>query len=337
MSVEIPEKIMERLKKRAKQFGVSVDELRQEMLEYLPVVAEEYPEVKSNIKRLQLAYRKLKARLEKEEGSILSPSIMYSAFFIGESGLQNTAEQMIAKIKRMPKEEQAKYHPDPNTWLDYREDRDTYMKPIEGVDHRTYYGIGSTGRQIDKSRVKFLKLEAWDKAATSLSPELGTVYCFRAIDRAGDRQLPHYELSASSVTRLRKLEVQPSPEELEWFIRNCGKEIYRLNDLEMVYLTHFKRAGRENREPVFIEADVYSIIFREDKQNIIGLDDEMEGEEYKAVGYLANHLPVKFKEADRLIILGELGEVTVRGTKSIVVFIKGYFKIPGTSQSIYFA
>jgi len=340
MSEKIPKKIVDRLVKHSEQYGISMDELKEEYMEYLGQVRKEFSDLPER-KQKVLAYRRLKARLKAEEGGIGSRAVMHSAFFIGESGLQNTADQMIAKIKRMSTEEQRIFHPDPNTWLDYREG-DTYLKPIEGYDHRTYYAVGSSGKEIDKSRLGFMAIQAWRKAATALSPELGVVYNFRAINNGGDKQLKYYDLNATEITRLRESSKQLTEDEKEYLIRNCGWEIYTLADLDMLYKTHFQ-ANELNgnrvfdRQPVFIEADVSNIVFRDDRSTRVSLDDELETGDFVSTAYVPHYLPIKFKQGDRVIFLAELGEITSRtGDTSTVLFVKGYFRVPESSKAIDF-
>jgi len=333
MNKDIPKPVMERLAKHSEQFGITLDDLEVEMLEFLPLVEKENPELEVN-KQIVLAYRKLKARLKAEEGGVGSMAIMHSAFFIGETGMKNTADQMIGKIKRMPEDEQKVFHPDDKTWLDYREG-DNFGKPIEGRDHRTYYGVGSSGKEIAVDRTLFTKLDAWREAATSLSPKMNEVYTFRAMVRDSDKQLPFYDLNTSGVTTLRSSATQLSEDDKERLIRNCKKTIYNLSEIDMLYSTKFKDGGFDV-DPVFVEADVNRIVYREDKQNIVGIDDELESGDYSSTAYFPHWLSIKFSEGDRVIFLGDLGETTSRGVTSTVLFTKGYFVLPASSKSIQF-
>jgi len=328
--LEISEKVLAKLEIYSKRFGIKLNELKKELVSYFKEIQQEYPRKAPKI-QLNLALRRLRARLRAEEGGLLSRANTYCGFFIGESGIENTADQMIRKIKRMPKELQAKYHPKPDVWLDYREDKDTYLQPITGVLHRTFYGIASLGRDLDPENTQFMKLELWRNLATKIAPRMNTVYYFRALPREEDKQLGYYHLGGSSTTRLREIAEQPSLIDLEKCIRNCGKTIYTLKDLDMLYEIHFKNV--RNAEPVFIEADVFEIEYREDRQNRLGIDDENVPDVTSMV-YIPKYLPMNIKDDQRVIFLGRLGEVTSRRGTFKAIYALGYFVIPPESPTV---
>jgi len=329
--IEIPEVINEKLSKHSKQFGIELDELKTELIEYLPQVKKEYP--KADIKKqIGLAYRNLATRLAQEEGSTRSNAVIHTAFFIGETGIKDATESMRRKILRMSPAEQQTYHPDENTWLDYRQDKDTHLEPLKPLDHRTLYGIGSSGNGIDKDRLQFVKLDLWRDIVRHVAPEFNTPYKFRAVPRETDQQLGFYDLSGTQFTRLRHAP-ERTEEEKENDIRNCGKDVFGIDDIDMLYKTRFTGDQSFNADPVFIEAYVSRVILREEKSNVVTIYDDTENGMLFATGYVPHYLPINFKENDRVIFLAELGELTRQNEeKSTVMFIKGYFVVPNTAE-----
>ena len=319
--MEIPREIREKLNVYSERFGIKVSDLEKEMLEYYPEISEKHPKM-SNERKMYLCLRKLRLQLMREEGGIRSRAVMFTGFFLGADRIRNTAEQMIAKIKRMPKEEQAKYHPEPEVWLDYREGSKTYLKPIEGRDFRTYYFIGSTGREIDLSRLKAGRLTVWRDQVRTLVPKLGVTYNFRAIIRDSDQQLPYYDTDASSVTRFREAMEQLSMEEKEDLLRRAV-EVIKLDEVELA-----ASVSSGNGFPVFVEGDVTRIVFREDKQNIVTLTDEAANKFYRLVTYFPDYLPIDFAEDDRIVVLGDFGTVEFpKDGKTTVLYAKGYLPV----------
>ncbi|MHA1290644.1 MAG: hypothetical protein ACTSPB_24935 [Candidatus Thorarchaeota archaeon] len=340
--MEIPSKIQERLNQFSEMYGIPVETLKNEMLAYLPKVREEHPRM-SPEKRLVLCLRLLKLQLQREEGGVNSKAIMHTGFFFGCSPIQNTADRMIAKIKRMPPELQKKFHPKPEVWLDYREGSDNYMKPIKGYDHRTFYFIGSSGRELAEDRVKLGMLEVWDDLITEVVPtELHILYNFRAIPRDTDRQLPYYDLKASSVTRFRPCIDQIDDLEKERLVRKVC-DVYSINDVETIYEMKFvppedPEERREfRREPIFVEGDVLSIfITDEDKQNVIRLTDFNDLSNYELRCFVPKYISINFAENQRILAFGTLSKSRRQGSdeEAIVMNMMGYVIVPLESEYV---
>jgi len=338
--MEIPSKIQERLNQFSEMYGIPVETLKNEMLEYLPKVREEHPRM-SQEKRLVLCLRLLKLQLQREEGGANSRAIMHTGFFFGCTPIENTADRMIAKIKRMPPELQSKFHPEPEVWLDYREGSDNYLKPIKGTDHRTYYFIGSTGRELAEERVKFGMLEVWGDLVTEIMPKnLHVLYNFRALPRQTDKQLPYYHLNASSVTRFR-----PSIEQIDYLEqeRLARKlfDIYNISEVENIYEIKFvppsdpEERKYWRREPIFLEGDVVNIIFTgETKQNIVRLTDFETYSEIRC--FVPKYLTINFAENSRILAFGTLSKLKRQGSdeEEIVMNMRGYINVPLESEFV---
>ncbi len=332
-NLNIPKTIEEKLSKHSEQFGIPVKSLKSELEEYLPSVKADYPKL-SLEKQLVIAYRYLTTRLAQEEGGLRSKAIVHTAIFLGETGIKDESIKKINKIKRMKPDEQKKYHPDENTWLNYKEG-DDYLKPITPLEHRVIYGIGSSGSEMDPKRTQFMKLELWKDSVRKIAPNHNEMYNFRANPRETTKQLPFYHLNASTATRLRPVEIKLTEDQKYEMIRNCGKDIFSIGDIDVLFETRFKRDPNaktfvERSDPVFIEATVSSITPREDKNNIVNLYDETdEGLKY-ATAYIPHNLPLKFKDGDRVVFLAELGEVTFSGNTepTVCMYIKGFFIVP---------
>jgi hypothetical protein len=336
--INIPESIEQKLSKHSEQFGIPTEELRTEMLEYLPAIKTEYPKL-DFLKQISLAHRYLATRLAQEEGGVTSKAVTHTGFFLGESGIKDESQKKINKIKRMPPEERIKYHPDENTWLNYKEGKD-FLKPIEELNHRTWYAVVSTGKEVAPERTKFAKLELWKESIGAVSPDHDIMYTFRANPKESDRQLPFYELGASKYTKLRN---GPELSESEKYdmIKNSGKEIFSVKDIEFLFDTRFKRdttprvAGapfKENPDPVFIEALVSSVTVREEKSNIVNIfGEDEEGKNLFYTSYMGHNLPVKFKDGDKVVFLADIGQLTFENKpdeSKTVLYIKGFFVIP---------
>jgi len=332
--MKISTKIEGKIAELSERFGIDPKELRQEMMDYVPQIEKDTRGLKEE-QYIALAFRQLRADLQAEEGGVNSKALMYNGFFLGETGIKNTSEQMIRKIQRMTEDEQKIFHPDDKTWLDYRKDSETFMNPIEGLDHRTFYLVGSVGKELDKDRMGFGKLEAW-REMVSLGPNRGTLYNFRAIPKDSNKQTSSYYLGASKITKLRPSLYQPTDEEKEDLIRNCGKEIYNLDEMQQVFDMQFDGPGFD-KEPVFLEANVNNIIYREKKQTIVAVDDELESGVANGTIYMPHFIPIKFKEGDRVIFLGELSKLKYQksGEERVVMYSKGYFALPATSDALY--
>jgi len=338
--MEIPSKIQERLNQFSEMYGIPIEVLRNEMLEYLPRIREEHPRMKQE-KRLVLCLRLLKLQLQREEGGANSRAIMHTGFFFGCSPIENTADRMISKIKRMSPELQSKYHPQPEVWLDYREGSDNYLKPIEGIDHRTYYFIGSTGRELEEERLKFGQLEVWGDLITETRPKnLHVLYNFRALPKKTDKQLPYYHLNACTVTRFRPTLKQIDPLEQERLVRKTF-DIYSINELESIYEIKFvppedseeRRYWR--RDPVFIEGDVVNIIFTgENKQNVVRLTDFDTQNELTC--FVPKYLTINFSENNRILAFGTLSKLKRYGSgeEEIVMNMRGYINVPLESEFV---
>jgi hypothetical protein len=336
--INIPESIEQKLSKHSEQFGISTEDLKTEMLEYLPQVKTDYPKL-DFVKQMTLAYRQLTTRLAQEEGGVKSKAIIHTGFFLGDSGIKDESQKKINKIKRMPPEERVKYHPDEDTWLNYKEGKD-FMKPIESLDHKTLYAIASTGNEVAPERTKFAKLNLWREAVRSVTPDHDIMYTFRANPKVTDKQLPAYDLGATKFTKLRSGPVLTESEKYE-MIKNSGKEIFNVNDIEFLYESRFKRDTTprvpgapfvETPDPVFIEANVSSVTVREEKSNIINIFGEDENGMMKFyTAYMGHNLPIKFKDNDRVIFLADIGQLTFESKPDetqTVLYVKGFFVVP---------
>jgi len=330
MDIEIPENIMKRLKLHEEQFGIPLNELIDSFLTILPEVQIEYPKSRLDI-QMNRAYRRLWSKLKKAEGGIGSKAVMHTAFFIGETGLVDTIDKMRKKILRMPEEEQKYYHPEEDVFLDYREK--THGELLKGeLWTRTFYGIGNLGKEFKNP--KFIRLEAWRDAAKTLEYSLHNIFHFRAIPKFTDRQLGYLYLGATDITRMKLADWTITDEEKEEYIRNCGKPIYTLDDLEMLYNMTVMKPGegeeeRIYRDPEFIEADVYQIRFREGKSTKIGIDD-LNYLDTDTVAYVPQYLPLDFGEGSRVIFLATFGKQQLGYEEKIVLYVKGYFSLPST-------
>ena len=334
VKVEIPDVIDEKLSRHSKQFGIELDILEEELQEYIPEIKEENP--KATIKKqIGLAYRRLVTRLAQEEGSTRSNAVAHTVFFIGDTGIEDATESMRRKILRMTPDEQQTYHPSKDVWLDYREG-DNHLNPIEPLDHRTLYGIGSSGSDIDESRLKFVKLDLWRDVVRQVAPTFDVPYRLRAKPRDTDRQLGFLDLSGVQTTRLRPA-TELTEEEKEHMIRNCGKDIFGLDELDILYKTRFD--GQFNAEPIFIEAYVSTVIIKTDteaKSNLVEVYGETDSGMVFARAYVPQHLTINFKEEDKVIFLTELGEITTStNDKFIGLYVKGFFKVPESEADEY--
>jgi hypothetical protein len=333
--IEIPTELVEKLEQHSTRYDIPLDELKGELLSYLPSVKEQYPRYSIG-KQMWLAYRPLLNRLSKDEGNTRSKAIPHTAFFIGQTGTKDESKKKIGKINRMIEKdpgEWSKYHPSEDEWLDYKEGK-TYMKPIKPMWHNTLYAIGSSGKDIEESRVKFLKLEIWKEAVNGVTiDKLHRTYTFRANPKETDRQLPYSQLNASVATRLRPIAVDLSDEDKYNLLLNSGKDIFNLGEVQSLYETRFKydplNPRKNTPEPVFIEAMVSNIVVREEKQNIVNLTDDTDDGLKTLTAYMLHSLPIKFQENDRVVFLGVLRTVTFKdNTQAVVLYINGYIQVP---------
>jgi hypothetical protein len=333
LNTQIPKTIEEKLSKHSQQFGINMKELKTELLENLPQVKEEFPKLSLD-KQLLIAYRALTTRLAQEEGGLKSKAIVHTGFFIGETGIKDEALKKINKIRRMKPEEQRTFHPDENTWLDYK-DGDNYLKPITPIEHRTFYGFGSSGKELDPKRSLFMKFDLWKESVRTIVPSHGDLYSFRANPRESTKQLPFYNLGASTATKLRAASEQLTDDQKYAIIKGSNKDIFTIADVETIYDTRFKRdpdskVFQEQPEPVLIEASVTSSVIREEKNNIVNLYDETDDGLKYATAYIPHYLPMKFKDGDRVLFLASLGELTFSGNTepTVVMYVKGFFVVP---------
>jgi len=340
--MEIPSEIEERIKQFSKMYGISEEILTQEMLEYLPEIREKHPRM-SHEKRLLLCLRLLKLQLQREEGSANSKAIMHTGFFFGCSPIENTADRMIAKIKRMPADLQEKFHPEPEVWLDYREESKNYMKPIQGIDHRTYYFIGSTGRELDESRVMPGVLEVWGDLVTKVVPQrLHVLYNFRALPKDSNVQLPYYDLKASTVTRFRPASQELSYLDQERLARKLF-DIFDVDEVETIYEIKFvppedpEERQLWKREPIFIEGDVQRIFYTDEtKQNVIHLSSGSLSSNAVLTCFVPKYLTINFSENSRILAYGILSKITDRrnNKEEIVMNMRGYINVPLESEFV---
>jgi len=332
--IDIPQTTIEKLERYSKQFGIPVNDLTTELTEYLPQIKSEYPNL-SMKQQVAQAYRNLITRLAQDEGGIrATKAVPHTVFFVGDSGVKDEAKKKINKINRMPPEEKKIYNPEPNVYLDYK---DPSMKPITPIEHRVLYGIGSSGTSIDMGRTQFVKLDVWKESVSKIVPELNVLYTFRANPKQTDKQLPFYDLGASSATRLRKSDVTLSNEAKYELIKASGKDIFSIGDMDVLYDTRFKRDPANkmfgDADPVFIEAFVSNVVIREEKNNIVNLYDETDDGLVYATAYIPHSLPLKFNNNDRVVLLASVGELTFGNSTepTKVLYVKGFFVVPADS------
>ncbi len=321
--MSVPKRVMERIERYVERYGISKDELLAELHENFELAKDEYPKY-NNTQLWMVAVRKLGARLIMEEGSPFSRATPYVAFFFGETGLRDASERVKRKILRMPEAEQLKYHPDEDTWIDYKTGR--ILESPMWV--RTLYGIGCPGRELDFDRCVVVKLEAWRDVAESLEYSPYTWYRFRAIRKDDKATMSSMYLGATSVTKFRALDVNMDEfevaEELYKLKESNKIKVYEAQDVELL-----KETWDPSNDPVFVEAEVGQVIIREGKSNLVQLVDNKREFGPVIVGYVPKYLKIDFKAGQTVWFYTTFGTVTLSNKeKRKAAFIKGFITFP---------
>jgi len=322
----IPNEYVEKIRKWAEKYAIPLGELETELTENYASVTEEHPNY-SESRRWKIAYKKLRARIISEEEAPFSPAVMYTAIFCGAEKLKNSIDQKKARILRMSKADQLRYHPDEDTWID--------PNTGEAIDDsvpiwvRTFYGIGNAGGDLDPSRAAFLKLEAWRDQAQSIEYEPYTVYKFRAVSKAQKASKDWY-LGATTATKLRPHPKQLGEEELVDFLAKLVENRQlKLFKSKRDILT-LAKTWEGFQDPVFIEAEVGRIRMRENSDsNVVDLLDIDEEGGAIMQAYVPKYLEIDFTEGQDVLFLATFGEITFRtGRSRLAAFVRGFISLP---------
>jgi hypothetical protein len=314
---KIPKIVLKRISRLEELYDIPSTELLKDLEKNYASFKEEYPDKPASSLYI-MACRKLVGTLNAELGSVYSRARMHVAFFIGCSSLRDITEAKRRKIMRMDLAERQRYHPDEDTWIDYKTG-----KPLEGPIYvRTFHGIGNPGKELDPSRVKFLELEAWRDLATQIEVQSNVLYNFRALAKETGRALDYYYVGASRATIFREVSKQLSIDEMEDLIRSCGKTIFTADDLDYLY-----ERNKGTNEISFVEAEVGRIILREGRSAIVELASVDRGP--VMVATIPQYLKIDFTQGQQVIFLCRFGDVTLRtGDKRSTAFVEGFLSLP---------
>lgn len=323
--MDIPSEYVEKIRKWAEKYAIPLGELETELNENFASVTEEHPTY-SEGRRWKIAYKRLRARIVSEEEAPFSPAVMYTAIFCGAEKLKNAIEQKKARILRMSKADQLRYHPDEDTWIDPNTGEEFDAETPVWV--RTFYGIGNVGGDLDPKKAAFLKLEAWRDQAQSIEYEPYTVYKFRAISKDQQASKTWY-LGATSATKLRPHPRQLSEDELVEFlsklVENGQIKVFKTKRDILTLAKTWERG-----DPVFIEAEVARIRIRENRDsNIVDLMDLDEESGPIMQAYVPKYLEIDFTEGQDVLFLTTFGQVTFSsGNSRLVAYVRGFISLP---------
>lgn len=327
---KIPAEIKNKIEEYCKQLGKEELDLYKQLVEFYKEDIGTHKRT-SDLKHWQMAHRSLRRILRSEDGGIRSKAIAFTGYVFGDTGVIDFVDLMKKKARKVYAIDReraiAKHLTDKEgNPLDTREKVDfeenpRYLEPFREDDHswsRTLYGIAGRGNSWKET--KFFKLTFNGEKARTLGSFIGKPVTFRATERTSS---PYYELNATTVTNLQVIDEMPDPEKL---VRSCGKEIYRLPDLEkVVELT-------DERTPILIEAIVHSINPepnpKTNNRTILLDDEDLPMDALGIYCYMPYHIPLDFKEDSEVIFLATLSRTSLGGKERIVLNGLGYYSNP---------
>lgn len=326
---KIPKEIYNKIKKYSEQIGKDEIELLNELAGY-------YEEDKATSKRRTedaywtKAIRALRRQYRKDH--IRSTAITFTGYIFGDSGVNDFVDLMKKKAYRIWATDRSRainknYTNDKGEPLDRREqinfeDNPRYLLPFRETDHswfRDLYGIAGKGN--DWKETKFFSIRISGEDARNLDNLLHQGVKFRATIRSDS---PEYVLNATSVTKFSILDEIPNPEKL---IRNCGKEIYRITELDKIVDMALDES--DNPLPVLVEAIVHNINpephAKTNNRTIVLDDEDLPMDAQGTFCYMPFHIPLDFKEDDQVIFLAKLSKSNFGGKERVVLNSMGYY------------
>lgn len=324
--MKVPEQISERIKKMALQLDKDEKELKKQLIELYENDKATHKR-KTDDRHWTIALYALRRPFRKD--NIGSSAITFKGFIMGDTGPIDYVERMIDKAKRhyainrqeainssltneqgepLDRREQINFEPNPR-----------YLEPLRSVDHswgRKLYGVA--GKGLDIKEAKFFMLNYNGDIANTLPDYIGKKVSFRATVR---KNSPEYELNATAVTKIKVIDNDFDPEEM---LRQSGKQIYRIMELEKAI-----DLLPERWDPILVEAVVHNINpephAKTNNRNVILDDQDLPMDAQGTFCYMPYHISLDFKEDSEVIFLAKLSKSSKGGKERVVMNGLGYY------------